>query len=77
MQIKDRDISDGPDWAVVEDLVDDPRAHRLSHGFRKGLGFAPSSIEEDETVTMTIDFVQEPERLEEKDRVGEDTRPRR
>jgi hypothetical protein len=73
MQIKDRDMPGETDWAIV----DDPRIHRLSNGFQKGLGFAPSSMDEEETVVGTIEFEQEPEKLEEKDRVGEDTRPRK
>jgi hypothetical protein len=77
MQIKDRDLPGEPDWTVVEDVVDEPRSHRLGLGFRKGLGFTPSSIEDDETVSASIDFDPEPEKLEEKDRVGEDTHPRR
>jgi hypothetical protein len=77
MQIKDRDLSGESDCAAYEEIVDDPRAHRLTLGFRKGLGFTPSSIEEDETVAGVIEFDQEPESLEEKDRVGEDTRPRK
>jgi hypothetical protein len=73
MQIKDGLYPTTTDWA----LVDEPKFHRLVNGFRSGLGFAPSSIEEDETVTATLDYDSEPEQLDEKDRVGEDTRPRK
>ncbi len=73
MQVKDKDSPPEPDWVTI----DEPRAHRLTNRFRKGLGFAPSSIEEDETVGGSIDFESEPEKLDEKDRVGEDTRPRK
>jgi hypothetical protein len=69
MQIKDRDSSE---WLAV----DDPLDSRFRDSFRGGLGFAPSPDEE-ETVTATITFSDEPESLEPKDRIGEDTRPRR
>jgi hypothetical protein len=72
MQIKDRDSAE-TDWTNV----DEPRAIRLGHGFRRGLGFVPSSIDEDETVSGSITFDSEPEQLNEKDRIGEETRPRK
>ncbi|HTD52966.1 MAG TPA: hypothetical protein VK780_08075 [Thermoanaerobaculia bacterium] len=71
MQIKDYPST--PNWA----LVDEPKGHQVVNGFRSGLGFAPSSIDEDETVSGSLDYDSEPEELEEKDRVGEDTRPRK
>jgi hypothetical protein len=72
MQIKDRELPAEPDWGSA----DDPLALRLISGFRSGNGFAPSRIGEDETLSGNIDFPQEPEELEEKDRVGEATVPR-
>ncbi len=68
MQIKDRET---PDWASV----DDPLDNRFRTSFRGGFGFA-RPLDEEETLTATLQF-DEPERLEEKDRIGEDTRPRR
>ena len=50
---------------------------RVVNGFRSGLGFTPSSVDEDETVSISLDYDSEPEQLDEKDRVGEDTRPRK
>lgn len=73
MQIKDRDFLDNAEW----NPVDEPLAHRLNLGFSRGRGFVPSSIDEGEELIGSIDFVPEPEDLEEKDRVGEDTRPRK
>jgi hypothetical protein len=73
MQIKDQLYPTTTNWA----LVDDSKGHRMANGFRSGLGFSPSSTEEDETVSGPIDYDSEPEPLEEEDRVGEDTRPRK
>ena len=70
MQIKDLSATN---WT----LVDEPRAHRLVNGFRSGLGFTPSSVDEDETISGSLDYDSEPEQLAEEDRVGEDTRPRK
>ncbi|HKD12463.1 MAG TPA: hypothetical protein VKE50_10320 [Thermoanaerobaculia bacterium] len=68
MQIKDRDN----DWASV----DDPLESRFRTSFRGGLGFQ-SSDDEEETMTATLELPDEPEALDQKDRIGEDTRPRR
>jgi hypothetical protein len=73
MQIKDLLDPTTTNWT----LVDEPKAHRLINGFRSGLGFAPSSVDEDETVSGSLDYDSEPEQLDEEDRVGEDTRPRK
>jgi len=69
MQIKDRDSAD---WVSI----DDPLESRFRSSFRGGLGFEPSPDEE-ETLTATLEFSDEPEVLDQKDRIGEDTRPRR
>jgi len=73
MQIKDGLYPTTTNWEVI----DDPKGHRLVNGFRSGLGFTPSSVDEDETVSATLDYDSEPEQLGEEDRVGEDTRPRK
>ncbi len=73
MQIKDRDLPGESNWASL----DDPIESRFHNSFRRGLGFVPSSFDEDVTLTAGVTLSDEPERLEEKDRIGEDTRPRR
>jgi hypothetical protein len=73
MQIKDRDYTSQPDWS----FVDEPVSHRQGNSFHTGFGVNQSVSEEDETVSGTIDLGSEPEQLEEEDRVGEETRPRR
>ena len=73
MQIKDRLYPTTTNWA----LVDEPKGRRLVNGFRSGLGFTPSSVDEDETVSGSLDYDSEPEQLDQEDRVGEDTRPRK
>ena len=73
MQIKDLLDPSTKNWAPV----DEPKVHRLINGFRSGLGFAPSSVDDDETVSGSLDYDSEPEQLEQEDRVGEDTRPRK
>ena len=67
MQIKDRDM----DWAPL----DDPLESRFRTSFRGGLGF--QSSDDEETMTATLELPDEPEALDQKDRIGEDTRPRR
>jgi len=73
MQIKDQDYPSARKWELINDSSPQPS----SGGFRRGMGFGPSSIEEDETVSGSIDYDSEPEQLDEKDCVGEDTRPRK
>jgi hypothetical protein len=73
MQVKDQDYPSTKNW----ELIDESRPQPLANGFRRGLGFGPSSIDEDETVSGSIDYDSEPEQLDEKDRVGDDTRPRK
>jgi len=73
MHIKDRLYPTTTNWA----LVDEPKGHRLVNGFRSGLGFTPSSVDEDETVSGSLEYDSEPEQLDQEDRVGEDTRPRK
>lgn len=53
------------DWMDL-DHVEDPRRHTLG-GFRPGQGFAPSGVEEDDTMTAPIEVGQ--------DDVGDDTVP--
>ncbi len=73
MHVKDRKYPTTRNWELIKESSPQP----LASGFRRGLRFGHSSIDEDETVSGSVDSDSEPEQLDEKDCVGEDTRPRK